>query len=100
MPLCSYIVNTPPAAPGVGDLRTRVALAIRSFQGSIPVEIVQRCAILALAELQAVIAYYLSPCFQIEEYPVHRERLAEEVRQRMESRQEAEGTWCAPIAQR
>ena len=72
----------------VGDSRVLLELVIRAFQdGATPETIVQRYSTLALSDVYAAIAYYLRHRSQIEDYLLRRERKAEEVRQRIESRQ-------------
>jgi uncharacterized protein (DUF433 family) len=72
----------------VGDTRVLLELVIRAFQdGATPEAIVQRYSTLALADVYAVITYYLRHRGEVEEYLVQREQKAEEVRQRIESQQ-------------
>jgi uncharacterized protein (DUF433 family) len=59
----------------VGDSRVLLELVVRAFQdGATPETIVQRYATLALADVYAVIAYYLRHRTEIEEYLAPRER--------------------------
>jgi uncharacterized protein (DUF433 family) len=72
----------------VGASRVLLELVIRAFQdGATPETIVQRYSTLALADVYAVIAYYLRHRSEVEEYLCRREQKAEEVRQRVESQQ-------------
>ena len=72
----------------IGTSRVLLELVIRAFQdGATPETIVQRYTTLALADVYAVIAYYLRNLVEVEAYLTHRNEKAEEVRQRIESRQ-------------
>ena len=72
----------------VGGSRVLLELVIRAFQdGATPETIVQRYSTLALADVYAVIAYYLSHRSEVEAYLARREQKAEEVRRRIESQQ-------------
>jgi uncharacterized protein (DUF433 family) len=72
----------------VGNSRVLLELVVRAFQdGATPETIVQRYSTLALADVYAVIAYYLRHRSEIEDYLTRREEKAEEVRQRIESQQ-------------
>jgi uncharacterized protein (DUF433 family) len=72
----------------VGNSRVLLELVIRAFQdGATPETIVQRYSTLALADVYAVIAYYLRHRNEVEDYLVRRERKAEEVQRRVESQQ-------------
>ena len=72
----------------VGDSRVLLELVIRAFQdGATPETIVQRYSTLALADVYAVIAYYLRHRSEVDEYLARREQKAEEVRRRIESQQ-------------
>jgi len=63
-------------------------LVIRAFQdGATPETIVQRYSTLTLADVYAVIAYYLRHRSEVEDYLAWREQKAEEVGQLIESRQ-------------
>jgi uncharacterized protein (DUF433 family) len=63
-------------------------LVIRAFQdGATPETIAQRYPTAALADIYAVIAYYLHHREDIEAYLAEREQRAQEVRQRVESQQ-------------
>jgi uncharacterized protein (DUF433 family) len=78
----------------VGDSRVLLELVIRAFQdGATPETIVQRYATLALADVYAVIAYYLRHRSEVEAYLARREQEAAEVRERVEVRHgESSGT--------
>jgi len=72
----------------VGDSRVLLELVIRAFQNGAPPEtIVQRYSTLALPDVYAVVAYYLRHPGEIEEYLAQREKMADDVRQRIESQQ-------------
>jgi uncharacterized protein (DUF433 family) len=72
----------------VGDSRVLLEVVIRAFQdGATPETIVQRYSTLALADVYAVIAYYLRHRSEVDEYLARREQKAEEVRRRIESQQ-------------
>jgi uncharacterized protein (DUF433 family) len=72
----------------VGDSRVLLELIIRAFQdGATPETIVQRYSTLVLADVYAVIAYYLHHRSEVEEYLTRREQSAEEVRRRIEAQQ-------------
>jgi uncharacterized protein (DUF433 family) len=72
----------------VGQSRVLLELVIRAFQdGATPESIVQRYPTTTLADVYAVIAYYLRHPQVIEDYLAARECKAEEVRRRIESGQ-------------
>jgi uncharacterized protein (DUF433 family) len=72
----------------VGESRVFLELVIRSFQdGATPETIVQRYSTLALADVYAVIAYYLRHRIEVEAYLAHREKKAEEARIRIDAQQ-------------
>ena len=72
----------------VGNSRVLLELVIRAFQdGATPETIVQRYSTLTLPDVYAVIAYYLRHRDEVDEYLFRREGMAEETRQRIESRQ-------------
>jgi uncharacterized protein (DUF433 family) len=72
----------------VGQSRVLLELVIRAFQdGATPEAIVQRYPSTTMADIYGVIAYYLRHRAAIEAYLEARERQAEEVRQKIESRQ-------------
>jgi hypothetical protein len=63
-------------------------LVIRAFQDGAPPEaIVQRYPTTTLADIYAVIAYYLRHPDEVEAYLAERENRAGQLRQRIESRQ-------------
>jgi hypothetical protein len=65
-----------------------VELVVRAFQdGATPEAIAQRYPTATLADLYAVIAYYLRHRQELEAYLAEREQRAQEVRQRIESQQ-------------
>jgi uncharacterized protein (DUF433 family) len=69
----------------VGSSRVLVELVIRAFQdGATPETIVQRYPTATLADVYAVIAYYLRHRQEVEAYLAEREQRAQDVRQRIE----------------
>jgi uncharacterized protein (DUF433 family) len=84
--------DTPPleedesGAVRVGNSRVLLELVIRAFQGgATPETIVERYDALALADVYAVIAYYLRHRGEVDEYLAQRERHVQEVRKKIES---------------
>lgn len=72
----------------IGDSRVLLELVIRAFQdGATPETIVQRYSALTLADVYAVIAYYLRHRSEVEGYLARRDQEAEKARGRIESRQ-------------
>jgi len=72
----------------VGASRVLVELVIRAFQdGATPEAIAQRYPTATLADIYAVIAYYLRHRQEVEAYLAEREQQAQEVRQRIERHQ-------------
>ncbi|CAN5359078.1 hypothetical protein BH24GEM3_BH24GEM3_11700 [soil metagenome] len=72
----------------VGHSRVLLELVIRAFQDGAPPEaIVQRYPTTTLADIYAVVAYYLRYPDEVETYLAEREERAEQLRQRIESRQ-------------
>ena len=72
----------------VGSSRVLVELVIRAFQdGATPEAIAQRYPTATLADIYAVIAYYLRHRQEVEAYLAEREQQAQEVRQRIERHQ-------------
>lgn len=72
----------------VGRSRVLVELVIHAFQdGATPETIAQRYPTATLADIYAVIAYYLRHREEIEAYVDAREQRAEEVRQNIERHQ-------------
>ena len=72
----------------VGESRVLLELVIRAFQdGATPEAIVQRYPTTTLADIYAVVAYYLRHADDVNAYLAERESRAGEVRQRVESRQ-------------
>jgi uncharacterized protein (DUF433 family) len=72
----------------IGNSRVLLELVIRAFQdGATPEAIVQRYSTLALADVYAVIGYYLRHRSEIEGYLARREEKAEDVRRRIEVQQ-------------
>ena len=72
----------------VGQSRVLVELVLRAFQdGATPEAIAQRYAATTLSDVYAVIAHYLRHRQEVDAYLGDRERLAEEVRHRIDERQ-------------
>jgi uncharacterized protein (DUF433 family) len=72
----------------VGDSRVLLELVVHAFQdGATPETIVQRYSTVSLADVYAVIAYYLRHPTEVQGYLEQRERRAEEVRARIQERQ-------------
>ena len=72
----------------VGRSRILLELVIHAFQdGATPEVIAQRYPSAALADIYAIIAYYLRHRADIEQYLTEREHQAQEVRKRIESHQ-------------
>jgi uncharacterized protein (DUF433 family) len=72
----------------VGQSRVLLELVIRAFEdGATPEAIAQRYSTATLADIYAVISYYLRHREDIEAYLAEREQRAEQVRQRIESQQ-------------
>ena len=72
----------------VGSSRVLVELVIRAFQdGATPEAIAQRYPTVTLADIYAVIAYYLRHREELEAYLEEREQQAQDVRQRLERHQ-------------
>lgn len=72
----------------VGSSRVLVELVIHAFQdGATPEAIAQRYPTATLADIYAVIAYYLRHRQELEAYLTEREQRAQEVRQRIEQQQ-------------
>ena len=72
----------------IGESRVLLELVIRAFQdGATPEAIVQQYATTTLPDVYSVIGYYLRHRDEIDAYLAERDRMAEEVRQRIEQRQ-------------
>lgn len=72
----------------VGNSRVLLDLVVRAFEdGATPEAIVQRYATLSLPDVYAVVAYYLRHRGDVEAYLAERERLAAQVRQRIDAAQ-------------
>lgn len=70
----------------IGNTRVLLELVIRAYQGGLSAEqIAERFDTLELADIHAVLAYYLNHQAQIEDYLRRRQAEAEEVRQRIEA---------------
>ena len=80
--------HDPSGAIRVGHSRVLVELVIRAFQyGATPEAIAQRYSTATLADIYAVIAYYLRHQEDLEAYLEEREQRAQEVRQHIEHHQ-------------
>jgi len=86
--------DTPPlrqddsGAIRIGKTQVLLELVIRAFEdGATPEAIVQRYPTTTLADIYAVIAYYLRHRALVERYLAERERQAEALRQNIEARQ-------------
>jgi uncharacterized protein (DUF433 family) len=86
--------DSPPLRPDsdgglrIGGTRVLLELVIRAFQdGATPEAIVQRYPTLALADVYAVIAYFLRHRDDVEQYLAEREAKADEVRRTIDARQ-------------
>ncbi len=93
-PTLEIQTDTPPlkqddtGAVRIGNTRVLLELVMRAFQdGATPEAIVQRYPTTALADIYAVIAYYLRHRDLVERYLAEREQRAEAVRQTIEARQ-------------
>lgn len=72
----------------VGNSRVLLELVVRAFQdGATPEAIAQRYPFAGLADVYAAVAYYLRHRGEVDRYLAERERLAQDVRQRIEARQ-------------
>lgn len=72
----------------IGNSRVLLELVIRAFEdGATPETIVQQYPTTTLSDIYGVIAYYLRHRQEIDNYLEERERQAEKVRRRIESRQ-------------
>jgi uncharacterized protein (DUF433 family) len=72
----------------VGHSRVLLELVVRAFEdGATPEAITQRYPTVTLADIYAVIAYYLRHREDIEAYLIEREHRAQEVRHRIEAHQ-------------
>jgi uncharacterized protein (DUF433 family) len=72
----------------IGHSRVLVDLVIRAFQdGATPEAIAQRYSTVTLADIYAVISYYLRHREDVDAYLADREQQAQEVRQRIERHQ-------------
>lgn len=87
-------MDTPPlrqdssGALRIGRSRVLLELVIRAFQDGATAEaIVQRYPTITLADVYAVIAYYLRHREAMEAYLEEREQIAGEIRQRIDERQ-------------
>jgi uncharacterized protein (DUF433 family) len=84
-PLTVPLREEPSGVFRVGNSHVLLELVIRSFQrGLSPAEIVQSFDSLELADVYAVVAYYLSHQTEVDAYLKRREQESEELRQRVE----------------
>jgi len=73
----------------IGNTRVLLELVIRAFQdGATPEAIVQRYSTLTLAEVYAVIAYYLGHPDDVDSYLSQREQQAHETEKSVQARQD------------
>ncbi len=78
----------PSGALRIGNSRVLLELVIHAFEdGATPETIAQQYPAIALADVYSVIAYYLNHRDEVETYLAERERQAEKLRRRIESRQ-------------
>jgi uncharacterized protein (DUF433 family) len=85
----------------VGDTRVSLDSVIFAFnEGSTPEEIVQQYTTLDLADVYAVISYYLQHRSEVEEYLAARRTQREEVRREVESRFDPHGIRDRLLARR
>ncbi len=101
----SFVATPPPltvdpdGAVRVGKTRVTLDTVVRAFHdGATAEEIAQQYPSLALADVYAVIGYYLQRRGEEEEYLRERQRRAAEVHGRNESRFDPDGVragWCA-----
>lgn len=72
----------------IGGTRVLLELVVRAFQdGATPEAIVQRYATLRLADVYAVISYYLRHQAEVDQYLAGRERQAAETQQQVAQQQ-------------
>jgi uncharacterized protein (DUF433 family) len=92
----SFVIEseTPPlrtdaaGAVRIGTSNVLLEIVIRAFQdGASPETIVQRYPTASLADVYAVVAYYLRHRPEVEDYLIQREERAAEVRERIEREQ-------------
>ena len=70
----------------VGNTRVLLDLVVRAYNdGATPEEIVLRYSTLAIADVYAVISYYLRHRGEVETYLAERDQQAERIRQQVES---------------
>lgn len=93
-PTLDIRTDTPPlrqdesGAVRIGDTRVLLELVIRAFEDGATAEaIVQRYPSTTLADIYAVIAYYLRHRALVERYLAEREQQAEALRENIEARQ-------------
>ena len=89
-PLAVPLRQEPTGAIRVGKSRVLLELVIRAFQaGATPESIVQSYDTLRLADVYAVISYYLADPSPIDEYVRQREDAGEATRRKIEASQPA-----------
>jgi uncharacterized protein (DUF433 family) len=85
----------------VGNTRVTLDTVVETFlQGDSPEEITEQYPSLDLAEVYAVIAYYLRHRAEVEDYLKERQRQADAVRQENEARFPPEGIRARLLARR
>lgn len=78
----------PSGAVRIGNTRLLLEMVVHAFEdGATPETIVQQFPVVTLAEVYAVIAYYLRHRQEVEQYLAEREKTADEVRRKIESHQ-------------
>src|SRR5579884_1235703 len=97
-PLAVPLCQDETGAVRVGGTRVLLELVIRAFQdGATPETIVQRYETLDLAEVYAVVWYYLTHRGEVETYLREREEQADEVRRKLEASQPARPNFRAEL---
>src|SRR5262249_19259648 len=85
----------------VGKTRVSLASVISAFkEGATPEEIVQQYDVLSLAEVYAVIGYYLANQTEIDSYLAERRIQREQLRQELEARHQPQGIRQRLLARR
>ena len=80
------LYEDPPGVFRIGKSRVLLELVIRAFQrGQTPEAIIQSYDTLNLADVYAVVSYYLANPAPIDEYLVVRDQTAEVMRQKLEA---------------
>ena len=82
------LYQDPSGALRIGNSRVLLELVIRAFEdGATPETIAQQYSTTTLSDIYTVIAYYLRHPDEVKAYLAERERMATQVRQRIESQQ-------------